>query len=184
MKNIQMRAPAKLTKDCLAGSSWYYRDSDLDAWLPKKQPAQEGKVTVIIRDKEQTLLEMAQEYLGTTDPEKIKPYCLTLPMAEKMIEERSAELRTDGYANFFFVETGNEEEPVSVADVDRGDPRWYANVRRLGSDDRWHADRRLLVCNLDTKTLGGLEPVLDFDSDLSVAIAKVKGAGYEVIKRM
>lgn len=184
MKNIQMKAPTKLTKNCFTRSSWYYRDSDLDAWLPKKQPAQEGKVMVIIRDKEQTFLEMAQQYLGTTDPEKIKPYCLTLPMAEKMVEERSAELRTDDYTNFFFVETGNEEEPVSVARVYRDGPRWYASVDRLGSDRRWHAGPRLLVCNLDTKTLGGLEPVLDFDSDLSVAIAKVKGAGYEVIKRM
>lgn len=151
MKTIQLTAPEKNTKDCF--KDFVYRDSDFDALLPKKQPEQSGAVSVIIRDKNQTFLEMAQEYLGTQDPHKIKQYCLTLPMVEKLIEEHSNELRTDGYANFFFVETGNEDNPVSVACVDRGDSRWCAHVSWLGYDCRWDAAFRLLVRNLDTRVL-------------------------------
>lgn len=158
MKKITLSAPAKATKNCFVGSNWLHRDSDFDSWLPKTQPAQQGEITVITRDKEQTFLEMAQEYLGTTDPEKIKPYCLTLPMVEKMIEERREELCTEGWANFFFVETGKEEEPVSVAHVRRDAPGWSADVGRFGDDGRWHAGPRLLVRNLDASKLGNSGP--------------------------
>lgn len=172
MKTIQLTAPKKNTKDCFM--DFAYRDSDFDALLPKKQPEQSGAVSVIIRDKDQTFLEMAQEYLGTQDPHKIKQYCLTLPMVEKLIEEHSDELRTDGYANFFFVETGNDKDPVSVAIVSRVTSGWYAGARRLGRGRRWFADFRLLVANLDTSTLGNSDPVLGDFTALEKRVADLE----------
>jgi hypothetical protein len=169
---MRMKAKSKLTENCFTDSSWSYRDSDFDVWLPKKQPEQEGEITVIVRDKYQTFLEMAQEYIGTTDPEKIKPHCLTLPMVEEMIEKHSADLQTLGHSNFFFVE--NEDGSVSIAGVYRGDPRWNAFVYGIDRGFRRIADLRLLVRNLDASKFEDLEPVLNFDS----RIAKLEKAVF------
>lgn len=38
-------------------------------------------------------------------------------------------------------------QSVSVANVNRDDSRWNANVNRLGNDNRWNVDNRLLVRN-------------------------------------
>jgi hypothetical protein len=83
---------------------------------------------------------------------------MTLTQAEEMVEatERGekTDMRTNGYSNFFFVETGNEDNPVSVAVVYRDDSRWRALVSRLDYGSRWDADFRLLVRNLkDAPTL-------------------------------
>lgn len=152
---MNMKSPAKLTENCF--KDFWYRDSDFDHWLPKKQPAQEGEITVLTLGKQMTFLEMAQEFLGTQDPKEIKKYCLTLPMIEEMVKNHSVELDTNGYGNFAFVDNGDPdgENPVSVAHVYRGDGArpWYAYVYELANSACWRADDRLMVCNLDTKKL-------------------------------
>lgn len=184
-----IKAPAKKTKDCF--KDFEYRDSDLNAWLPKEQPATEGEVTVIERTKEQTFLEMAQEYLGTTDTKQIAKHALTLPMVEKLIENADANgLRTDGYHNFFFVE--DNDGGVSVASVDRGDSRWFAYVDRhgsrwhafvfrLGLGGRWYTDYRLLIRNLDAKTLGRSGPVSDLEERVARLEKWVEGVRSQLL---
>ncbi len=161
-----MKIKSKPTKDCF--KDFWYRDSDFDNLLPKTQPAQEGEITVLTPGKEMTFLEMAQEFLGTQDPEKIKKYCLTLPMVEEIIATRENELETTGYANFFFVE--NKDGGVSVAGVFRrgvGRP-WDARVDELADVYRWYADDRLVVCNLETRPLGTSDPVSDLPKTLII----------------
>ncbi|MHB8674636.1 MAG: hypothetical protein ACYDAK_13295 [Candidatus Limnocylindrales bacterium] len=162
---MKITAQAKLTKNCFKGFS--YRDPDIDTWLPKKQPALSGTITVIQLKKEMTFLEMAKEYFGTTDVEEIKKHTLTLPMVEELIKNHESELKTDGWGNFFLVESN---DGVSVAYVIRVDSRWNANVRRLDGDNRWDAGFRLLV--------RGLEPTDTLSLDHALEI--VKEAGYEV----
>ncbi len=142
MKTITLTAPAKATKDCFTD---FYRDPSLDTLLPKEQPAQSGDITTIKLNKEQTFLEMAQEYLGTTDPKKIEKHCLTLPMVEKIIAEYPNELHTNGRLNFFFVKS---KDGVSVVDAARGYQRWGAVVYRLKDSYHWRVGDIFLVRNL------------------------------------
>ncbi len=152
-----MKTKSKLTKDCFKDFS--YRDSDFDTLLPKKQPAKEGKITVHQLPRDMTFTEIATHFFGSDDIETIKKHTLTLPMIEEMIATRENEMETTSWANFAFVE--NKDGGVSVADVYRNDGagrHWDASVRGLASGYRWDADNRLLVCNLDTKTLQNSDP--------------------------
>lgn len=158
---------AKKTKTCFTGRFWAYRDSDIDSWLPKEQAAQvAGSVGVyqLQNPHGTTFREMAvaavQAAPGTSDEEiigrlKERGLTLTLPAIESMVErQESGEdvgLRTDGYANFAFLE--DADGSVSVLHFVRDDRLWYAYVRRLGHDDRWYAVNRLLLRNSDTRYL-------------------------------
>lgn len=158
----------KKTKDCFTDKSRYaYRDSDLDNWLPKDQKkASACTIATLALKKDWTFAEAAIAVLDIGAGMNIKTmgealigngHTMTLAQAEEMVEatERGdkTKMRTDGFGNFFFVETGREEDPVSVGDVIRGGRVCCAFVRRLGSDYRWRAGRRLLVRNLDTSKL-------------------------------
>lgn len=167
---MKITAQTKLTKDCFKDFS--YRDSDFDNWLPKGQPAMSGEVSVKILGKAMTFLEMAQEYLGTTDIEKIKKHTLTLPMVEEMVKNNASELDTKGYANFFFVES-DAFLSVSVGRVHRGGRGWRAGVLSLGDGTRWDAGDRLFLRNFGTLEHSDTPA-------LSEAIAIVEKAGYEV----
>lgn len=147
----------KLTKDCF--KDFGYRNSCLDTWLPKEQPARAGEVSVHVFSERLTFKEMAKKFLGTDALDVVKQHCLTLPMVEEMIVNHSDQLNQDGYINFFFVE--NEDDSVSVARVSRhaGDRRWRADVYEFAYDDRWYAGHRLVVCNLDTQTLESSDPI-------------------------
>ncbi len=161
-------AICKSTKDCFTGSRYAYRDGDFDCLLGKKQrPASASVISTIAFTKDWTFVEAAAKVLGIGAGSSVKlmgqalienGHTMTLVQAENMVEatERGDKtgMRTDGYANFFFVETGNEEEPVSVANVNRDVSRWRAYVYRLGYGIRWNADNRLLVRNLDASKLG------------------------------
>jgi hypothetical protein len=158
---------AKKSKACFTSTLWVYRDSDIDTWLPKEQAAQAaGSVGVyqLQNPKGTTFREMAlaavQAALGTSDEEiigRLKEHglTLTLPAIESMVErQESGEdvgLRTDGYANFAFLE--DAAGSVSVIYFYRRGRRWNANVNRLGNDNRWNADNRLLLRNSDTRAL-------------------------------
>jgi hypothetical protein len=147
---MKIIAPAKNTKNCF--KDFYYRDLDLDAWLPENQPKISGEITVIQLTEELTFLEMAKKYLGSTGTEVIKKHTLTLPMVEEMVTKHKDELKTDGYANFFFTE--DKDGSVSVGFVHRCDRVWNAHVSRLDNDHRWYAGYRFLVRNLDASKLG------------------------------
>ena len=149
-----MKTSQKLTTDCF--KDFGYRNSDIDKWLPKEHPAQDCEITIIKPETDMTFLEMAQKYLGTTDPKEIKKHCLTLPMVEEMIKNADTNgMVTNGYGNFFFTEDGDGS--VSVGHVDRVGSRWGARVFRLDYGGRWGADDRLLVCNLSGAST--LEPL-------------------------
>lgn len=163
-----MKTAKKPTSACF--KDFGYRDSDFDAWLPATQPEKEGTVTVHGLPRAMTFKEMAVHFFGSSDPAVIKQHTLTLPMVEEMIDTRESELKTDGYANFFFVEKA--DGGVSVACVFRGDGArpWGAGVRGLSYDRRWYADHRLLVCSLDSVALEPSVPV----SDLEARVAKLE----------
>ena len=159
---------AKPTEKCFTGSRWVHRDSDFDSWLPASQPnADACSMATLTPSRDWTFAEAAAAVLGIGAGTSIAllgslliehGHTMTLAQAEEMVEatERGEKtgMRTDGYWNFFFVETGDPKNPVSVGNVNRGGRAWSAGVDRLGDDRRWRADRRLLVRNLDASKLG------------------------------
>lgn len=157
----------KPTKKCFTDSRWGYRDPDFDNWLRADQfDADACVITTLAPSRSWTFVEAAQAVLGdanTTDTVALgnelirRGHPLTLPQDEEMVEKTENGVKTgmsvDAYGNFCFVETGNPENPVSVARVHRDDPRWRADVGRLGNGSRWYAGHRLLVRNLDASKL-------------------------------
>ena len=152
----------KKTEQCFTGSRYAYRDGDFDNWIPANQPnADACVITTLAPSKGWTFAEAAVAVLGigaSTDVVLLgnlliqHGHTMTLAQAEEMVEKTERDektgMRTDGYANFFFVETGDEKNPVSVAHVSRDDSRWSAYVFRLVRGYRCYAARRLLVRNL------------------------------------
>ena len=158
----------KPTKKCFAGSYYVYRDGNFDRWLPVDQPqATPCEITTLASAKDAIFVRWASTILGisASTPTKTlgsllieRGHTMTLVQVENMVGRtengEATGMRTDGYANFFFVETSNEDDPVSVADVLRDGSRWGANVDRLGRGGRWRVGFRLLVRNLDASRLG------------------------------
>ncbi|HVB19975.1 MAG TPA: hypothetical protein VNF51_01640 [Candidatus Paceibacterota bacterium] len=160
---------AKKTSKCFANfSRYHYRDGDFDPWLPANQPKADAcAISTLGFERDWTFVETAAKILGVGASRSVKligkalienGHTVTLAQIEEMVEatERRANtgMQTNSYWNFFFVETGNEDDPVSVAGVSRDVSGWNAGVRRLGYDSRWSAVVRLLVCNLDASKLG------------------------------
>jgi len=159
----------KKTRDCFPTSSprYAYRGGDFDNWLPANQPnADACVITTLALAKEWTFVEGAATILGIGAGTGIallgkslieNGHTMTLVQAEEMVEKTECNektgMRTDGYGNFFFVETGDPENPVSVGFVDRGGRDWRARVFSLDFGGRWDAFSRLLVRNLDTSKL-------------------------------
>lgn len=157
----------KPTQKCFVDKKrYYYRDDDFDNQLPANQPRADGCViSTLGSSRNWTFAEAATTVLDIgagTDTALLGKlliehgHTMTLAQAEKMVEKtedgEKTGMCTDGYGNFAFVETGNSEDPVSVARVGRAG-RWSAYVGRLGGGGRWCADGRLLVRNLDTSKL-------------------------------
>ena len=144
-----------LTKDCFKGSNIYYRDSDIDSWLPKKQNVVKvSKPTPCDYATPLTFLEMAQKFYGTTDVKELlkKTFSLTEIEAYTKDPEKYG-LKTDGWGNLFFVEEKNGG--VSVVGIGRGDDgRWSVHVGGLDRVDRWSLEHRFFSRNLDSRTLG------------------------------
>ena len=157
----------KKTAECFTGSRWAYRDSDFDNWLAKSQSgAPKCAVTALGFSKGWSFIEAVRALPNAPQTDDvvelgnwlIERGCTLEPQqVEDRVEatERSENtgLRTDGFGNFFFVETGDVKNPVSVGHVYRDGRDWNANVYRLDDDDRGYSDDRLLVCNLDTLKL-------------------------------
>jgi len=157
----------KKTDKCFTGKRWSYRDGDIDRWLPAQQCTQAACSTGVYQlqnSQGTTFREMAATALKIGSGSaldllakalKEQKLTFTLSAIEQLVErQESGEdtgLRTDGYANFFFVEDSNGS--VSVLNVNRNNGRWDANVSRLVKGDRWDAEDRLLLRNSDTQTL-------------------------------
>ncbi len=157
--------PAIKTGKCLRSRIWAYRDGDFDSWLPKEQVGQPAcNVTAYQLAKPMIFAEMAAAVLGVPAATPVaelgkmlkeRGLTLTLSQIDKLVEMREGGtdvgIRSDGYANFAFME--NADGSVSVAFFDRGVRGWYGCARPLSVDFRWGADSRLLVRNSDTQTL-------------------------------
>jgi len=158
----------KPTKKCFAGSYYAYRDTDFDRWLPADQlQATPCEITTLASAKDATFAQWVSTILGVSasTPTKTlgsllieRSHAMTLVQADNVVGRtengEATGMQTNGYANFFFVETGNEDDPVSVARVRRYDSRWNAYVDGLGDVIRWSAGGRILVRNLDASKLG------------------------------
>jgi len=154
----------KLTRKCFVGQRWRKggRDKDFDNWLSANQSsAEKCAISTLAPSRDWMFEEGAATILGIgvgTDIVLLgkalieNDHTMTLAQAEEMVEKTERDektgMLTDGYANFFFVETGDEKNPVSVAHVSRDDSRWSAYVFRLVRGYRCYAARRLLVRNL------------------------------------
>ncbi|MFA6273216.1 MAG: hypothetical protein WC673_01865 [Candidatus Paceibacterota bacterium] len=159
LKTIPVSAiGAKPTTDCFTNQSrYYYRDGDLDRYLPKVQPDQpESKFAVCELTEASTFKQMVENILGVqgdinTLSKLLKEHghTTTLPTIEALIERQEngedVGLLTNGYANFFFVE--NEDGSVSVVAVDRGGGQWDVYQRSLGRGHRWFAVYRFFLRN-------------------------------------
>ena len=159
----------KKTSKCLTGPRWDYREGGFDNWFPVNQPkADASEISTIGFKRGWTFAEAVEKVLGLAIPgASIKllgqkliagGHTMTLVQLEDMVEatERGENtgMRTNGYASLCFVETGNEEGPVSVARVNSVDSRWGVSIVRLGEGFRRNAGYRLLVRNLDASKLG------------------------------
>ena len=110
-----------------------------------------------------TFVEMAQAALkvSTRDIDELsslliaRQHVFVLPQIESLIERQEkgidVGLRTDGWANFFFVV--DKKDRVMVVFADRHDGYWYVDVSRLDGGGRWGVGRRLCVRNLDAVSL-------------------------------
>ena len=148
----------KKTADCFTNKSrYYYRDNNLDNWLPKDQPAQaESKFSVQKLAHSATFKQAVESFLGVNgDIEtlakalKDRGAITTLPTIESLIERQEASkdvgLLTDIWASFFFVE--NKDGGVSVVYASRCGRLWHVSVYRLGRVYVWFAAYRFFFRN-------------------------------------
>ena len=160
LKTITVGATkTKPTTNCFTDTArYYYRDNDLDRYLPKNQSDQaESQFGVLPLTETTTFKEFAESVLGTQGDLKTlakllqqRGYTTTLPAIEALIErQESGEdtgLLTNGWANFFFVD--NEDgESVSVVGVGRCGSRWYVIQRSFGGGCGGLAGRRFFLRN-------------------------------------
>lgn len=155
----------KLTKDCFTDKKlFHHRDSYLDNWLPREQKETGIKGEMKSLDKEMTFQEIYTEF---------NPPIISLVDIENMIGKEDANLNTNGYANFFFV--NDKDGNVSVVYAYRFDRQWNVYVYRLDYGHRWDAERRFFLSNGKLESLDALTP-------LGEAIEIVKKAGYQISK--
>ena len=138
---------SKKTSKCFTGQPWSYRDGDFDNWLQKDQPnADTGVISTLAVSRTWLFAEAARALPGVEQTVDIAAlgrsliacgYTMTLVQAEEMVEttERGEKtgMRTNRYGNFFFVETGNPNDPVSVGFVHRDRRVWDASLGRTAA---------------------------------------------------
>lgn len=148
----------KSTKKCLIGPRWGYR-GNLDTCLPVDQSnANDCVITTLAFSRSWTFVESTVAILGvgarmdTASLGKLliaRGHTMTLTQVEEMVEatERGekTDMRTDGYENFFFVETGDSRCPVLVGQVRFSERVWCARVFGFDFDRRWCTDHRLFI---------------------------------------
>ena len=162
------KVEGKGTSKCLSSSLWGYPSGDFDRWFPVNQPDADACVisTLVAHENWRIFAGTAVAILGIdagTSTQMLgkalieNGHTMTLAQADEMVEKTESgdntDMRTNGYGNFFFVETGDENDPVSVGCVFRDERVWRANIRGLGRGNRWNAVDRLLVRNLEATKL-------------------------------
>jgi hypothetical protein len=169
-KTVLTAVDGKKTKDCFTSERYTYRSRDFDCLIQEDQPEAGACaiMTLCPAKNEWTLAEAAIFVLSAdnvvgidanTDSDILGAllvkhgHTMTLPQIEEMIEAteqgNKTEMRTDWPQNFFFVDTGNEDNPVSIGSVRRR-KRWSASVFVFENDDGgdlFDTDR-LLIRNL------------------------------------
>lgn len=159
VKMIRLRAVhGGKTVQYFINKSWcYYHDKNLDNWLPKNQPDQaESTYSVQRLTRPATFKEAVESYLGITGDIatlaaalKERKLTTTLPAIETLIErqENGEEigLRTENWANFFFVE--DKDGGVLVVDARRDGSQWCVDVRRLEDGHYWLVENRFFFRN-------------------------------------
>jgi hypothetical protein len=159
VKNITLGAVAgKNTAGCFTSKSrYYYRDGNLDNWLHENQPYQaESGYSIQQLTRLAPFKEVVESHLGITGDIatlagalKERKVTTTLPAIEALIERQESgedvNLRTDGYANFFFVE--DKDGGVSVVYVSRVDGQWCVVVYGLGRGYQWNTELRFFFRN-------------------------------------
>lgn len=152
----------KLTKNCFTGLRYELRDQDFDNWLPANQPdAGRCVISTLEFSEVLTFRKVAASILGISVDTDIKflgkslierGYIMTLPQAEEMIEaterDENTGMQVNGCGNFFFVEIGGENGPVSVGSAYRVGYDWRAYIYRLVDLTRCNAGHRFLLRNL------------------------------------
>ena len=149
---------AKPTADCFTNQArYYYRDDDLDKFLPKNQSAQDASQFAVCELTETaTFQQVAESVLGVSGdiqtPSKLpeeRSHTTSLPAIEALIERQEngedVGLLTNGWANFFLVE--NKNGSVSVVYVNRDDRRWTVYQNSFGLDRGWSAVGRFFFRN-------------------------------------
>lgn len=148
----------KKTKDCFTDKKrYYYRDGDLDSWLLKEQGEEKGgSFKVFGLERTATFKDTVKEFLGEQSDDiavlskilRDRGHTTTPTRIEDLIERQEkgedVGLRTDGWANFFFVE-GKDDEVFVVSAYRCGDSQWYVSVFSLGIGDRWSAGYRFFL---------------------------------------
>lgn len=145
------------TSDCFTNEErYYYRDADLDTWLPTDQPAQpESNFSVQELGQQATFLEalasigIVGDVASVAKEIKKRGLTTTLPTIETLVERQElgqdTGLRTDGYANFFFVE--DKDGGVSLVSLYRDGRQWHVDMSRLDHDNRWYVGNRFFFRN-------------------------------------
>lgn len=136
----------KPTTGCLTGAIYGHRDPDIAPWLPVLQHAVPAASLGIFKTAGGTLKQMFAAVLGAAP---ITAHLCTLQQIERLVEMQEGGedggLRTDGWGNFFPVETA--EGGVSIINADRNDGRWDIFVIRLDSGLSWHGGRNIILGN-------------------------------------
>ena len=149
---------AKPTADCFTNQArYYYRDDDLDKFLPKNQSAQDASQFAVCELTETaTFQQVAESVLGVSgDIQTLSKLLIqhghttSLLAIEALIKrQESGEdvgLLTNGWANFFLVE--NKDGSVSVVCVHRLAGGWSVLQSSFGCGYGWAAGRRFFFRN-------------------------------------
>ncbi len=144
--------------ECFTNKSlFYYRDGDLDKWLPATLPTKVGSLSHKETTGGQTFRQMAEAITGTSgksDEELAKllveqgKTCSLQQIEDAIVRheagDKSDGLLDNGRANFFFVWSGSA---MVVVSADRLDGGWNVRVDSFGLGFRWYAGYRVFFCN-------------------------------------
>lgn len=163
------RIADKKTTDCFTNNwRWThgYRDGTFDDWLRAHQlAAKKCVVASLAPSRNWTFAEGVAKVLGVNANTPIatlgqllikRGHTLTLAQVDAMVPSKRLEgsiFACQPRHSFFFVETGNSEDPVAVGDVRyeaEGDYlNWFAYIHKLGCDEYRSVIDRLLIRDLN-----------------------------------
>lgn len=152
----------KATNACFTGYR-YRNHEDFDGWLPEYQMGTSACAISTIKisrpwlfaavmgklarkQKSANLVSMGRTVIECG-------YTITLVQAEEMVRAteggRDTGMRSRGWNNFCFVETGNEEDPVCVVCLRTVGTIWRPDFFFVSDEAHQSTDSRLLIRNFD-----------------------------------